>query len=1642
MAQNETQQSSDKILGFFQNPDHPTEDLLLELRRMAPDERTGVLKTVKEQLQHLEPAQRQIADDNMKLLRERVEANTLEKAVDPEQAIPEEVVVALRRELDALQRAIITPEEPKVDARAKPDAPKTDASTPAARAGAKPETWYDPTSWSPEHQQKAKDIAIVGGIIVGGAMLWHWLSKKTAAVRETVGTGASRAWSGIKWAAGITIGGVLGYLGIRSYRQLSSMSDEIEKGKAMLKKGKEELDKATEEAKAAADIAKKTTEEAKIAVDTAKKAAQGVAPPAKEAATDAKEVVQYAMLGRGLLLYYEAEKNGAGVGNEEVDRDGVAIALREMRDIKLRDIAATSEPPANPKVQAGYRFAKEVAASWLLDHPNDADQTLGALLRPMRVSMRILTNAQEIGRNSSFTDYDGWKKNLQLLFTGLSDDVGDNKEDYKAIVQELGLSESEQLPFLAYCAAHKDDPLAENDHEKFGHVFQKLAQKFSDDGAWRSYLTQYGHREKFQNELQRAELSVGEALQLSLLLQSVPQQEGKYAEMSQTNAHTAFGMQMLAASMVDRRNAALSDEMKIMLLVKAASKAGGKIDDLRLPPESLELLSKTSELVYKTVRERLGGAWNGLKNLVKYAHEENPELTDTVLTAAGLYAAPAPIRLVRNAFDRSYYNAQIDFTSNNKLLKSVAKKYGISYREARRVKDAAEAVGHAKNYRPMLGLNRMPGYGLYNELWGPKAKAYKDFKKTLDAARSRGPVTPWQKAVFGAALVAQGVGVYMDFQEYGEQQAQREAVDKQAAAAYKEVARQFSDPSKYKDLGNGIFQHKGSGVEVTVRQTKRELKKSDEVMDARVDADFYRMTSSGGFLVLEMCLGTARIAGPAGLVVAGAEAAVRIGIEAWEQGKVRSFLKDCPPWVLTTLGAQNLTGSSEYDMITKASGWMISDLYPSLFEYKTIPHITLDDKDKPEIRKKMMFALFCSDLRRYAPEVAAEIMVGFDQGPVLDRFYKEDFERIVLPSVAMKLFESTKNEGASWEAFRKGDIDSGEILSSPDVSLLELRRAMRDATVLYLQHVREKRYLDHVEKLRSDTENTGIVDPLLLELTEDLGTVSVFGKKLDDTYDDLQKNKGQTRVEVLLGRMQRRLNTVPGDTKGEKQSKSPGLFSVAATEVSGLQKDFNFADRSALLNLIDDPTTREGLGRIFAQSTKEEEGRIREQWWSMSPEGRRQRLEPPVGWDRDMDVHLARIAANNVGAPLGKKVSDDASLEETEYSVTESAIALMQEREGIAITSRDDELANDLYGLNTERPIVFSRLQPRVNVTSDLPSMVSLCKKVCSPRTREQEFDLKNVQSVAFEGKVLANGHIVVLATFVYAGPDKSKDGKPVLRIVQQGAATGATSNVRFEGSGQAIAVPGHEFLRNKGSDVFLEQVSVESEKDRPAREERAKSKAQEEARQKAQESQRMQKEKEQMFKDRADARVQAKEHPGTLFKDPEGRWYVGYHKDHGFMYIQPPDSSTDPAFTTAEAAKEAIYTFVEYKGKRYKLNPLYEQRTDISSDVLSQALAMPIPGHPEESIEKILCVFVKPKHSRERGDIMRSLLGLYSQLQTDEERRLFLSDLRARIYRETRVEGQESTEAYYLTKKMFDEKILPALIKRVSSAASERRAA
>ncbi|OGJ61049.1 hypothetical protein A3C37_03220 [Candidatus Peribacteria bacterium RIFCSPHIGHO2_02_FULL_53_20] len=243
MADNVEISPANKLLEFFCDKNHPTQELLDELRRITTTDRPGILTTVREGLQKLGAEQQTIADDNMKLLRERVDANEQEGAKDPEQLISEEEVLSLRSELDLLRDSLSkdpfaqevktkeesnetnTPLKPLEQSRApyEESVPQTPAKQEQLqkKISAAPEKWFpqsaDPREWT------GKQIATLSAITLGGVglyALWKWMRG------EKKGGASDEKRSKWNWMLWVPFAGLTGYLGYKMWNKYGPGSKE------------------------------------------------------------------------------------------------------------------------------------------------------------------------------------------------------------------------------------------------------------------------------------------------------------------------------------------------------------------------------------------------------------------------------------------------------------------------------------------------------------------------------------------------------------------------------------------------------------------------------------------------------------------------------------------------------------------------------------------------------------------------------------------------------------------------------------------------------------------------------------------------------------------------------------------------------------------------------------------------------------------------------------------------------------------------------------------------------------------------------------------------------------------------------------------------------------------------------------------------------------------------------------------------------------------------------------------------------------------------------------------------------------------------------------------------------------------------
>lgn len=661
-------------------------------------------------------------------------------------------------------------------------------------------------------------------------------------------------------------------------------------------------------------------------------------------------------------------------------------------------------------------------------------------------------------------------------------------------------------------------------------------------------------------------------------------------------------------------------------------------------------------------------------------------------------------------------------------------------------------------------------------------------------------VSPSARALYVAGIGLQGLALYGDYVEIGEIEKQRDSVTKHAESVVDRLRQDLERNSgQFERVSYGVYRHKVSGVEVSLRGLHRQIDTHvGGAFDERELAQKMRTATTASGLAATILVGAKAFTGPAGLVIAGVEITVRTGINAWEQNKMRAFLNDAPPWLLSVLGAQETTGEAEYDWLEKASSWMLSDLWPSSSESAAD-----GNKDKPELRKRMLYSIFVRELMQHAPEAFNESVGGMWSPETLDRFYREDFQQFVLPMFSAQLFASTREGNLSYEALRAGEVGASALgLIATNVTLMEIREAMRRSTVCYLQHVREKRFLEYRALLQ--TIPTGDAHRAGMErLVAALGGVEVFGQKLSAVDPRVfEQNKGKTRGELALQMLQEQLTQAPGATRDAKLRQNEQLFAVGTSAVVGLPTDIDFSNRDQILGFIEDPVVRLKMQQLTPRTLGEEEEQKRTRWndWSLS------RIEHVPSAVDQMDAlfyaapfHTSNMIAAKLGEPpvhentnifdvVGRS-RDAASYDQARAYITEGLDRLCSRAQGDPRRSPSYE---QLYG--ADGPIVLTR--------GSMHPDRRLARLIRYPKAEAAGFETQNLQAVLFEGQEIGGNHVGVLATYVFGDLESGK-----VSVLQRGAGTFMLASMPTPAliDGLDRPIPLQEFLVRPGAVQVLE---------------------------------------------------------------------------------------------------------------------------------------------------------------------------------------------------------------------------------------------
>ena len=430
----------------------------------------------------------------------------------------------------------------------------------------------------------------------------------------------------------------------------------------------------------------------------------------------------------------------------------------------------------------------------------------------------------------------------------------------------------------------------------------------------------------------------------------------------------------------------------------------------------------------------------------------------------------------------------------------------------------------------------------------------------------------------GAAL---GYKSYLEFRELGEM---KESIEKQRTTMVSELlaAGFAADPPNQEET----FRYKDGGTEIVVN-----LKEINEAQRGQESAQALRSltTAAEALAVLRFGLGRAF------LPLVAVEVSVEIVRYGMDQEADRKFVLRAPAWVLAKINMEEATGDSAYDILAKASGEMMTD---SPFNDA---EDSKENREKHEMREKMLFAILHRELREF-PELRKEVYGGSEHGMNLKHFYENrgGFKDVFLPAFYSRLFELTGN-GLSWEDVSRGQIDNDwniPLPTIPKISLVEIRRAMRETIIFFIQHEREEEFLvataerDRIQQELSALQDTNTPDArrlqMRLEILQDmvrtLGQTTVFGQKLAEAdYESLRRNNGKTRAQVIAGHLLR----------GPESRR----FTVSKETVHGMPSDFSFGKRGDIFLLQENtPAFRATMDAVVPQTIHELEGSTDPEW--------------------------------------------------------------------------------------------------------------------------------------------------------------------------------------------------------------------------------------------------------------------------------------------------------------------------------------------------------------------------------------------------------------------------------------------------------------
>jgi hypothetical protein len=595
-----------------------------------------------------------------------------------------------------------------------------------------------------------------------------------------------------------------------------------------------------------------------------------------------------------------------------------------------------------------------------------------------------------------------------------------------------------------------------------------------------------------------------------------------------------------------------------------------------------------------------------------------------------------------------------------------------------------------------------------------------------------------EKVLGTAALAVQAYRIYEDFQEIGEV---RKGLDAERARMIAQIrsAGFEPDPATQEDR----FTYRDGGTEVTVNVR--------DLSDAREGQMTSQMVQTGGdvaqlFLILRaLRAGTAPLrAAPPVIAVEVAIETIRYGVD---QKSDRTFIGRCPAWLLAKIDVENTIGDSPYGMLATASEPMLTDI------------ITKEStKNKEDIRQKMLFVLLQQELSEVA-DVQLELFPRGTHPRELDIFFQGDFQKVLLPYYALRLHQLS--DGAltlpDAQKNRVGNDVNNLPARTPEVSLLNVRRALREAALVCTEHKREREYVSVQKALasvRSDPERDDLTIGILQTAVQELGKRRVLGSTLESIPKEaLPSQDDPTRVERLVALLTTQVQR--------------GNWKIPAQSIPGVGSALDYSSGKAVMNrMVTDPALRMQIEALYPRTLAERDNAAGKEWHDVAFYASLPRLQSPstIGRSVNEDLSFASGAADNIrgelsrkkitapptvsGVLLGASSGNQATTEHAYDRITKDGIDLVESDPNIATQrahlQEDGALAGQLYPRSGNQPLVFTTGSPDLQI----------CRTLGNGNVPKEYRGSLPLQAVIFEPKTFEKRTSgMVLATYIFGDP-------------------------------------------------------------------------------------------------------------------------------------------------------------------------------------------------------------------------------------------------------------------------------------------------